>query len=58
MESANAAITEGDYDGFLSTALKAQSGTVGRQVLTGNDAVRNYMAQMYTEPPKFRVKTW
>jgi ketosteroid isomerase-like protein len=57
LESANAAISEGDYEGFLSYCTEDTVWTfVGEQVLNGKDAVRKYMAEVYTEPPKFRVE--
>jgi len=57
LEHANAAITKGDYEGFLSYCTEDTVWNfVGEQVLNGKDAVRSYMAQVYTEPPKFRVE--
>ncbi|HKG07334.1 MAG TPA: nuclear transport factor 2 family protein [Pedobacter sp.] len=57
LEKANVAITKGDYEGFLSYCTEDTVWNfVGEQVLRGKDAVRKYMAEVYTEPPKFRVE--
>ena len=57
LESANAAITKGDYEGFLSYCTDDTVWNfIGEHVLSGKDAVRDYMAEVYTEPPKFRVE--
>lgn len=56
--NANAAITEGDYEGFLSYCTEDTVWNfVGERVLNGKDAVRKYMAELYTSPPKFRVES-
>ncbi|MBB5621858.1 uncharacterized protein (TIGR02246 family) [Pedobacter cryoconitis] len=53
---ANAAITEGDYEGFLSYCTEDTVWTfVGEETLKGKEAVRQYMSKAYTEPPKFEV---
>ena len=58
LEAANAAITKGDYEGFLSYCTEDTVWNfIGDQVLNGKDAVRKYMAEVYTEPPKFRVES-
>lgn len=58
LEAANAAIAEGDYEGFLSYCADDTEWTfVGDRTLRGKDAVRQYMAATYTEPPKFEVAT-
>lgn len=58
LEKANAAVTNGDYEGFLSYCTEDTVWNfVGEQTLNGKDAVRRYMAEVYTEPPKFRVES-
>ncbi|PWN69414.1 ketosteroid isomerase [Chryseobacterium phosphatilyticum] len=57
LEKANSAITKGDYEGFLSFCTDHIKWTfVGDRVLTGKEAVRQYMAETYVEPPIFNVK--
>lgn len=57
LEKANAAVTEGDYEGFLSFCTDDLKWTfVGDQILGGKVAVRKYMALAYQEPPKFMVE--
>jgi ketosteroid isomerase-like protein len=57
LEKANAAITAGDYEGFLSFCTDDTEWTfVGDQTLRGKEAVRQYMATEYVEPPKFMVE--
>lgn len=57
LEKANAAITEGDNEGFLSFCTDDTEWTfVGDQVLRGKEAVMQYMATAYIEPPKFVVE--
>ncbi|TDE15604.1 nuclear transport factor 2 family protein [Dyadobacter psychrotolerans] len=57
LQIANAAVTEGDNEGFLSFCTDDTKWTfVGEQVLQGKDAVRQYMAKAYLEPPKFVVE--
>lgn len=56
LEKANAAITKGDYEGFLEHCTEDTVWTfVGEQTLNGKDAVRQWMATAYMEPPKFKV---
>jgi uncharacterized protein len=56
LEKANAAITQGDYEGFLSFCADDTEWTfVGDKTLRGKEAVRQWMATNYVEPPKFRV---
>lgn len=58
LESANEAITRGDYEGFLAFCSDDTVWTfVGEQTLRGKEAVRQYMAKAYIEPPKFMVET-
>lgn len=58
LEKANAAVTEGDNEGFLSFCTEDTEWTfVGDKTLKGKEAVRQYMATAYVEPPKFMVET-
>lgn len=53
----NAAIAEGDNEGFLSHCTDDTEWTfVGDRTLKGKEAVRQYMATAYVEPPKFTVE--
>ncbi|PYF77422.1 nuclear transport factor 2 family protein [Pedobacter nutrimenti] len=57
LEKANAAITKGDYEGFLAFCTENTTWTfVGDTVLEGKEAVRKYMSVTYLEPPKFQVE--
>ena len=56
LEKANAAIVEGDYEGFLALCTEDTEWTfVGDRTLSGKDAVRQWMATAYIEPPRFDV---
>ncbi len=56
LEEANAAIAEGNYERFLSFCADDTQWTfVGDRTLKGKEAVRQYMATTYIEPPKFTV---
>lgn len=56
LKKANAAITNGDYEGFLSFCTDNMIWTfIGDETLRGKEAVRQYMAKTYVEPPKFKV---
>lgn len=56
LEKANAAVAEGNYEEFLSHCDDDTHWTfVGDRVLAGKEAVRQYMAATYIEPPKFKV---
>lgn len=58
LEKANAVIREGNNEGFLSFCTEDTEWTfVGDQTLKGKEAVRQYMAVAYVEPPKFIVET-
>lgn len=58
LETANSAITKGDYEGFLAfCADDVIWNFVGDQVLRGKEQVRQYMAKEYHEPPNFKVET-
>ncbi|AZA83145.1 ketosteroid isomerase [Chryseobacterium lactis] len=57
LESANSAITKGDYEGFLSfCADHVKWNFIGDQILNGKEEVRQYMAKNYLEPPTFKVE--
>jgi ketosteroid isomerase-like protein len=56
LEEANVAIAEGNNEGFLSFCADDMEWTfVGDKTLKGKEAVRQWMAMTYIEPPKFRV---
>jgi ketosteroid isomerase-like protein len=53
---ANAAITESDNEGFLSYCADDIEWTlVGDKTIKGKQALREYMATAYVEPPEFTV---
>jgi ketosteroid isomerase-like protein len=53
---ANAAIAKGDYEGFLQFCTEdTEWNFVGDKTLKGKDAVREWMASEYKEPPRFEV---
>ena len=57
LERANAAVTAGDNEGFLHFCTDDTTWTfVGGKTLRGKEAVREYMATAYLEPPKFVVE--
>ena len=57
LEKGNAAITKGDIEGFLSHCTEDTRWIfVGERTLEGKEAVRQYMATVYVEPPKFTVE--
>lgn len=57
LEKANAAVSSGDNEGFLSFCTEDTEWTfVGDQTLKGKEAVRQYMKTAYVEPPKFDVE--
>lgn len=54
--TANAAITKGDFEGFLALCTEDTVWRFeGDRTLTGKNAVREWMAATYQQPPKFRV---
>ena len=56
LEEANAAIAQGNYEGFLSFCADDMKWTfVGDKTLQGKEAVRQWMATTYVDPPKFMV---
>lgn len=56
LQQGNAAITSGNNEDFLALCTEDTEWTfVGEQTLKGKEAVRQYMATAYIEPPKFTV---
>jgi len=56
LKKANAAISQGDNEGFLSFCADDLAWTmVGDTTLNGKPAVREWMATAYKEPPRFAV---
>ncbi|RPD50670.1 nuclear transport factor 2 family protein [Paracnuella aquatica] len=57
LETANAEIKKANYEGFLAHCTEDTEWTfVGDQILKGKEAVRQYMAKAYIEPPTFTVE--
>ena len=57
LEKANTAIAKGDYEGFLHYCTEDTEWVfVGERTLKGKEAVRQWMATAYTEPPQFIVE--
>jgi len=51
-----AAIEKGDYEGFLAFCADDTKWTfLGDETLDGKNAVRQWMAMTYRDPPKFTV---
>jgi uncharacterized protein (TIGR02246 family) len=56
LRKANEAISRGDHEGFLAFCTEDTEWTfVGDRTLTGKEAVREWMAETYREPPTFNV---
>jgi ketosteroid isomerase-like protein len=56
LKKANEAITNGDYEKFLSFCTDDTKWIfVADETLEGKEAVRRYMTKAYLEPPKFKV---
>ncbi|MDZ4877224.1 MAG: hypothetical protein CLLPBCKN_006659 [Chroococcidiopsis cubana SAG 39.79] len=52
LEAANAAIAEGNHEGFLSFCTDDTKWIfLGDKILNGKEAVRQWMATKYVEPP-------
>lgn len=57
LETANAAISRGDFEGFLKHCTEDTEWTfLGDRTLRGKEAVRQWMAVTYREPPTFEVE--
>lgn len=58
LQLANEAISEGDYERFLSFCTDDTYWTfVGDRVLKGKEDIRKYFKEVYLEPPIFDVKS-
>ena len=56
LEAANAAISKRDFAGFLKHCTEdTQWHFIGDRTLSGKDMVREWMAEAYQEPPRFKV---
>lgn len=56
LATANAAIMSGDFEGFLEFCTEDTVWNfVGDTILRGKQAVREWMATTYKEPPRFQV---
>ena len=56
LQAANSAISKGDYESFLKHCTEeTQWHFIGERTLSGKDMVREWMAETYREPPKFKV---
>lgn len=56
LEKANAAIVEGDFEGFLKFCTEDTSWTFeGDRTIEGKEAVRQWMRATYVEPPNVEV---
>lgn len=57
LENANACVAKGDYEEFLTFCTEDTEWTfIGDRILQGKEAVRQYLASAYLEPPKFNVE--
>ncbi|SDQ65275.1 conserved hypothetical protein [Chryseobacterium soldanellicola] len=57
LEKANAAISAGDHETFLTYCTENTKWTfVGDRILSGKEEIRQYMAEAYKKPPKFDVE--
>lgn len=57
LESANAAVSEGDHETFLSSCTEDTKWVfVGDRTLSGKQEVRRYMADVYKKPPEFDIE--
>lgn len=56
LQQANAAVSAGDNEGFLSFCTEDVTWIfIGDKTISGKEAVRQYMAETYIEPPEFMV---
>jgi ketosteroid isomerase-like protein len=56
LKLANAAMAEGDTEGFLSHCTEdVEWNFVGDRTIRGKAAVRGYVAETYAKPPKFDI---
>lgn len=57
LKTANAAVSEGDHETFLSYCTDNTKWTfTGDRTLSGKQEIRRYMAEAYKKPPKFDVE--
>jgi uncharacterized protein len=57
LTKANEAVSNGDHEGFLAFCTEdTEWNFVGDRTLKGKESVRRYMAEVYKEPPVFRVE--
>lgn len=57
LQKANAAIVQGDFEGFLGHCTEDTEWTfVGDRTLKGKAAIRRWMTEAYREPPSFQVR--
>ncbi len=57
LKKANALITQGDNEGFLSFCTNDTKWTfIGDQTLNGKENVREWMKTAYKQPPNFEVE--
>ncbi len=57
LQEGNAAISKGDYEGFLLHCTEDTEWVfVGDRTLQGKEAVRQWMAETYLEPPQNEVE--
>jgi uncharacterized protein len=56
LQEANAAISKGNIEGFLSfCAEDIEWTTVGEETIKGKEALRQWMATAYVEPPEYTL---
>ncbi|MCW0436238.1 nuclear transport factor 2 family protein [Xanthomonas sacchari] len=59
LQAANAAIAAGDYEGFLAHCTEDTTWHfIGERTLRGKQAVREWMAEAYRQPPQFDVRKY
>lgn len=57
LQTANEFVAKGDYESFLAYCTDdTEWNFVGDQVLRGKEAIRQYMAKAYIEPPVFSLE--
>ena len=57
LQNANAAVAAGRYEEFLTFCTEDTEWTfVGDRTIRGKEAVRQWMAATYQEPPRFKVE--
>ncbi|RFZ90462.1 nuclear transport factor 2 family protein [Mucilaginibacter conchicola] len=58
LQTANEFVAKGDYESFLNYCTDdTEWNFIGDQVLHGKEAVKQYMAKAYIEPPIFDIET-